>query len=99
MILRNYADHVQVLFTDVEAPGTITGARLAIHTQEHWPWIGLVMVSGKPELRENEMPVDARFSRNLMTSGRSQRIFGKSPPLGNSGPDRSWEARATTRLR
>jgi two-component system, response regulator PdtaR len=53
------AADIHVLFTDVTMPGTMNGLALAHHTRGHWPWIGLIIASGRPVL--GEMPVGSRF--------------------------------------
>ena len=81
-ILQSYADNVQVLFTDVEMPGAMTGARLMLHTRLHWPWIGLVAASGKPKPGGDEMPADTRFFQKPYDIGQIVAHVRELAPVG-----------------
>ena len=41
-------DRVNVLFTDVTMPGSMSGTELAQYVANRWPRIGIVIVSGQP---------------------------------------------------
>jgi two-component system, response regulator PdtaR len=53
------AANIHVLFTDVTMPGPMDGLALAHHTRGHWPWIGLIIASGRPVL--GKLPIGSRF--------------------------------------
>jgi two-component system, response regulator PdtaR len=57
----NANSEVQLLFTDVDLPGTIDGLALAWYVRTKWPHNGIIFVSGRfvPKLRE--LPGGARF--------------------------------------
>jgi CheY-like chemotaxis protein len=54
---------VQLLFTDVNLPGSIDGMALARQVHERWPRIGIIMVSGKALPRPHELPAGSHFHR------------------------------------
>ena len=55
------AGSIRMLFTDVHTPGTMDGCALAGHAAAHWPWIKLLVTSGKATPRQGELPVGGRF--------------------------------------
>ncbi len=59
-ILATHAADIHVLFTDVQMPGTMDGVALAHHTARSWPWIGLLIASGGPQL-DRALPTASRF--------------------------------------
>jgi two-component system, response regulator PdtaR len=54
---------VQLLFTDVNLPGTIDGLALARQVHDRWPHIGIIVVSGQPMPQPHELPIGCRFHR------------------------------------
>jgi CheY-like chemotaxis protein len=60
-LLEDYADSVILLFSDVEMPGNTDGFALARHVARHWPWIEIVIASGRVTPGLNEMPTKATF--------------------------------------
>src|SRR5580704_9468766 len=54
---------VQLLFTDVNLPGTIDGLALARQVHSRWPRIGIIVVSGKALMLPDELPAGGRFYR------------------------------------
>src|SRR5580692_2113244 len=54
---------VQLLFTDVNMPGTIDGLALARQVHDRWPQIGIMVASAKQEPQLGELPVGSRFAR------------------------------------
>jgi CheY-like chemotaxis protein len=59
--LAGRADDVVIVCTDVHMPGGMDGIRLAHHVVAHWPWIGLVVMSGQARPASGELPNKARF--------------------------------------
>src|SRR6204780_5745961 len=47
---------VQLLFTDVNLPGTIDGLALARQVHDRWPHIGIIVVSGRESPQPQELP-------------------------------------------
>jgi two-component system, response regulator PdtaR len=54
---------VQLLFTDVNMPGTIDGLALARQVRERWPHIGIMVASAKRAPQPEEMPAGSRFEQ------------------------------------
>jgi CheY-like chemotaxis protein len=54
---------VQLLFTDVNLPGTIDGLALARQVHGRWPHIGIIVVSGQSMPQSHEVPEGCRFHR------------------------------------
>jgi CheY-like chemotaxis protein len=59
-ILESRSD-IELLFTDIQMPGSIDGLRLAHAVHERWPSIKIILVSGKLTPTEAEKPVNSRF--------------------------------------
>jgi CheY-like chemotaxis protein len=62
-LLAGVAENVTLLFSDVEMPGDTDGFALARHVDEHWPWIEIVIASGRALPGEGDMPAKATFIR------------------------------------
>jgi CheY-like chemotaxis protein len=60
-ILTDQAQEVRALFTDIHMPGTMTGLELAHHVRGNWPWIALLVASGKAQPASEAMPAGSRF--------------------------------------
>jgi CheY-like chemotaxis protein len=60
-ILEGNAANVRVLFTDVHMPGAMDGLELAKYVHLHWPWIELLVTSGRDKLQKSDIPDDGRF--------------------------------------
>src|SRR5579864_352484 len=52
---------VQLLFTDVNMPGTINGLALARQVHDRWPHIGIMVASAKQVRQLEELPAGSRF--------------------------------------
>jgi DNA-binding NtrC family response regulator len=59
-ILESRSD-IELLFTDIQMPGSIDGLKLAYAVHERWPLIKIILVSGQLKLTDNEKPADSRF--------------------------------------
>jgi two-component sensor histidine kinase/CheY-like chemotaxis protein len=59
-ILESRSD-VDLLFTDIQMPGSMDGLKLAYAVHERWPSIKIILVSGKLTPTESERPTDSRF--------------------------------------
>ena len=59
-ILESRLD-IELLFTDIQMPGSMDGLRLAHAVRERWPSIKIILVSGKLTPTEAEKPVHSRF--------------------------------------
>jgi two-component sensor histidine kinase/CheY-like chemotaxis protein len=59
-ILESRSD-IELLFTDIQMPGSMDGLKLAHAVHRRWPSIKIILVSGKLTLAEAEKPTDSRF--------------------------------------
>jgi two-component sensor histidine kinase/DNA-binding response OmpR family regulator len=59
-ILESRSD-IELLFTDIQMPGSMDGLKLAYAVHERWPLIKIILVSGQLKLTNNDMPADCRF--------------------------------------
>ncbi|WP_442582521.1 response regulator [Mesorhizobium sp. ASY16-5R] len=59
-ILESRPD-IDLVFTDVQMPGTMDGAKLAHYIRERWPPIKLLVASGNAILEESSLPFGSRF--------------------------------------
>ena len=59
-ILESRSD-IELLFTDIQMPGSMDGLRLAHAVHERWPAIKIILVSGKLTPTDAEKPACSRF--------------------------------------
>jgi DNA-binding NtrC family response regulator len=59
-ILESRSD-IELLFTDIQMPGSMDGLKLAHAVHERWPSIKIILVSGKLTPTEAEKPTHSRF--------------------------------------
>lgn len=59
-ILENRSD-IQVVFTDIQMPGSIDGLKLAHAVRNRWPPIKIIVTSGHHLVSENDLPEGGRF--------------------------------------
>ena len=52
---------VHILFSDIDMPGTMSGLVLARYARRRWPWISIILTSGKLKPPAHEMHRDTRF--------------------------------------
>lgn len=60
-IFESRASEVDVLFTDIQMPGSMDGVALAHHVRERSPSIAVVIASGNLSVKTEEFPAGARF--------------------------------------
>lgn len=60
-MLPNHADTITLLFSDVEMPGGTDGFALARHVSATYPWIEIVIASGRIKPEPGDMPENATF--------------------------------------
>lgn len=59
--LRNDID---LVFTDVQMPGTMDGIKLSHYIRDRWPPVRLIVASGAAILKESDLPTGSRaFSK------------------------------------
>lgn len=54
-------ESVELLFSDIDMPGTMNGLELADLVHKRWPTIRLLLTSGHHRLDEAEIPDDGKF--------------------------------------
>src|ERR1700728_4832398 len=59
-ILESRSD-IDLLFTDIQMPGSMDGLKLAYVVHERWPSIKIILVSGKVALSDTDKPTNSRF--------------------------------------
>ena len=59
-ILESRSD-IELLFTDIQMPGSMDGIGLAHAVHKRWPPIKIIVVSGALKLPDIDMPADSRF--------------------------------------
>src|ERR1700675_1074955 len=59
-ILQSRSD-IELLFTDIQMPGSMDGLKLAFAVHERWPLIKIILVSGQLKLTDNDKPPKSRF--------------------------------------
>lgn len=52
---------VELLFTDIDMPGSMNGLELAALVHQRWPNVQLLVTSGKHNVRNSDVPDDGRF--------------------------------------
>lgn len=60
-LLDRVADNVVLLFSDVEMPGETNGFALAQYVADQWPWIEIVIASGRVLPEAGQIPDKATF--------------------------------------
>jgi len=60
VILESRSD-IDLLFTDIQMPGTMDGMKLAHAVHARWPSIKIMLVSGQVTPTDTERPVNSRF--------------------------------------
>lgn len=59
-ILESRSD-IDLVFTDVQMPGTMDGIKLSHYIRERWPPVKLIVASGAAILEESNLPTGSRF--------------------------------------
>jgi two-component sensor histidine kinase/CheY-like chemotaxis protein len=59
-ILESRSD-IDLLFTDIQMPGSMDGLKLAHAVHDRWPSIKIILVSGQVKPSDAERPADSRF--------------------------------------
>jgi CheY-like chemotaxis protein len=52
---------IDIVFTDVQMPGTMDGLKLAHYIRERWPPVKLLLASGNAILVESTLPLGSQF--------------------------------------
>lgn len=54
-------DDIDLVFTDVQMPGTMDGIKLSHHIRDRWPPVKLILASGATIIEESSLPGGSRF--------------------------------------
>jgi CheY-like chemotaxis protein len=54
-------DDIDLVFTDVQMPGTMDGIKLSHYIRDRWPPVKLIVASGAAILEESSLPFGSRF--------------------------------------
>ncbi|MEB2848186.1 response regulator [Rhizobiales bacterium RZME27] len=57
----NLHREIQVMFTDIDMPGSMDGLKLASAVRDRWPPVKIIVTSGHRNLRDDELPIEGRF--------------------------------------
>jgi two-component system, response regulator PdtaR len=60
-VLEICSNDVQVLFTDIDMPGSMNGLDLAESVQQRWPHISLLISSAYHKPHPGQIPDEGRF--------------------------------------
>jgi len=79
-ILESRSD-IELLFTDIQMPGSMDGLKLANAVHQRWPLIKIILVSGQLKLTDDDKPADSRFFGKPLDVkhmiGEMQEMMGK----------------------
>ncbi|MBB4619189.1 hypothetical protein WR25_26017 [Diploscapter pachys] len=67
-LLGQKAEQIMLLFSDVEMPGSLDGFELARKVFATWPWIDIVIASGRITPEPGDMPENATFISKPFTA-------------------------------
>lgn len=84
---------IDLVFTDVQMPGTMDGIKLSHYIRGRWPPVLLLVASGNAILEESSLPTGSKFlskpyDDHAITDAMSLLLFGEDPigrPLDPSG--------------
>ena len=83
-ILESRAD-IDLVFTDVQMPGTMDGVKLAHYIRDRWPPVRLMVASGREIIEESSLPVGSKFfakpyNDNAITDAMARLLAGDIGP-------------------
>ena len=52
---------IQLIFTDIDMPGSMNGLKLAAAVRDRWPPVKIIATSGHFQVQAGDLPPDARF--------------------------------------
>jgi len=83
---RLLEDHpeIEVVVTEVELPGTVTGLDLARHVSARRPDVQLVVTGSSPDLHAGQVPTGARVLRKPYASGELQSLVAAKSLLAHA---------------
>ena len=77
-------DDIDLVFTDVQMPGTMDGVKLSHYIRDRWPPVKLIVVSGAAILEQSSLPGGSRFFQkpydsNVITDTMARLLSSDSP--------------------
>ena len=81
-LLPDHAHNIILLFSDVDMPGETDGFALARHVAENYPWIEIVIASGRVSPAPGDMPDEATFISKPFTAQMIHAHLRRSLPDG-----------------
>jgi CheY-like chemotaxis protein len=79
-ILQSRSD-IDVLFTDIEMPGSMNGFTLAARVAERWPHIRLVITSGRCRPMPDDVPDHGMFLPKPYLADQVLKAFDRAWPI------------------
>jgi CheY-like chemotaxis protein len=73
-ILEDRSD-IEIIFTDIQIPGSMDGLKLAEYVSGRWPPIKIVATSGYFSIREEDLPQGGVFLSKPYTAGAVTRVL------------------------
>ncbi|MCF1467277.1 response regulator [Agrobacterium vitis] len=61
ILILESRDDIDLVFTDVQMPGTMDGIKLSHYIRDRWPPVKLIVASGAAILEESMLPGGSRF--------------------------------------
>jgi DNA-binding NtrC family response regulator len=80
-VLEDRSGGIEVLFTDIEMPGSMNGFALASRVSERWPHIRLVMTSGRCRPAKRDVPDHGEFVPKPYMADQLLAAFNKAQPF------------------
>jgi len=59
--ILNANPNIQLMFTDIDMPGSMDGLKLAAAVRDRWPPVKIIVTSGHQQISDESLPVVARF--------------------------------------
>ena len=88
-ILTSRTD-INVLFTDIEMPGSMDGLELAQAVHDRWPGIAIIVTSGRKRPSAGDLPVGSRFIAKPYEALTVARTIFELDAQGSSDPGPTW---------
>ena len=83
LILERRTD-IQIVFTDINMPGSMDGLKLVEAVRLRWPPVLLIVTSGKNALRDSDLPEGGQF---IPKPYRSAQVLSMIEKLAVWSPD------------
>ena len=80
-LLLNEHPEIEVVVTEAQLPGDVTGVELCRRVSEQRPQVRLVVTAASPELHRDQVPRGARVLRKPYASGELQTLVANAPML------------------